>query len=105
MPISLTQSRESTVKSENIDEKLEMIKESKSKLESKIVQGDPYAIEESNRLITDYQQILDIVTGKLDKLLSVPTTIKHKVKKEKLQTILKSTMKMERRIMMTTMNS
>ncbi|KAK6896814.1 DNA-directed RNA polymerase III subunit RPC4 [Candida tropicalis] len=83
MPISLTQSRESTVKSENIDEKLEMIKESKSKLESKIVQGDPYAIEESNKLITDYQQILDIVTGKLDKLLSVPTTIKHKVKKEK----------------------
>lgn len=83
MPISLTQSRESTIKTENINEKLEMIKESKSKLESKIVQGDPFAIEESNRLITDYQQILDIVTGKLDELLSVPTTIKHKVKKEK----------------------
>ncbi|RCK59245.1 DNA-directed RNA polymerase III subunit RPC4 [Candida viswanathii] len=83
LPISLTQSRESSIKSENIDEKIEAIKETKNKLESKIVQGDPYAIEESNRLITDYQQILDIVTGKLDRLMSVPTTVTHKVKKEK----------------------
>ena len=69
MPISLTQSRETTVKSELIEEKIEQIKETKSKLEKKIAQGgDSFVSEETDKVISDHQQILDILTGKFDKL-------------------------------------
>ncbi|EMG45877.1 DNA-directed RNA polymerase III subunit, putative [Candida maltosa Xu316] len=71
MIVSLPSSRESTIKSEAIEEKLEMIKESKSKLESKIVQADPIAIEESNKLISDYQQLLDVLNGKFQDLAAL----------------------------------
>ena len=83
MPISLTQSRETTVKSELIEEKIEQIKETKSKLEKKIAQGgDSFVSEETDKVISDHQQILDILTGKFDKL-STKTEDSHQNNKHK----------------------
>lgn len=85
MPISLTQSRETTVKSELIEEKIEQIKETKSKLEKKIAQGgDSFVSEETDKIISDHQQILDILTGKLDKL-STKTEDVHPKQKQMQQ--------------------
>ncbi|KAI5957417.1 RPC53 [Candida margitis] len=61
--VSLTESREATVKSEAIDDKIESIKESKAKLESKITQSDSIATDEASKLITDHEQVLDILAG------------------------------------------
>ena len=83
MPISLTQSRETTVKSELIEEKSNKLKETKSKLEKKIAQGgDSFVSEETDKVISDHQQILDILTGKFDKL-STKTEDSHQNNKHK----------------------
>ncbi|CAI5759464.1 unnamed protein product [Candida verbasci] len=66
--ISLTQSREATIRSEQIEDKLNQIKENKAKLESKISQNDPIIVDEANKLISDHQEILDLLTGKFQEL-------------------------------------
>ncbi|RLV89551.1 DNA-directed RNA polymerase III subunit RPC4 [Spathaspora sp. JA1] len=60
--------RESTVKSEPIEDKIESIKISKAKLEERMIQADDLTVHEENKLITDHQQILDLLTNKLSDL-------------------------------------
>ncbi|KAG5418992.1 RPC53 [Candida metapsilosis] len=66
--ISLTESREATVKSEAIEDKIELIKENKAKLESKITQNDSIASDEASKLIADHEQVLDILAGSFKNL-------------------------------------
>lgn len=66
--ISLTDSREATVKSEAIEDKIELIKENKAKLESKITQSDLIATDEASKLIADHEQVLDILAGSFKNL-------------------------------------
>jgi len=66
--ISLTESREATVKSEAIADKIELIKENKAILESKITQNDLIATDEASKLITDNEEVLDILAGSFKNL-------------------------------------
>ncbi|CAK9440978.1 uncharacterized protein LODBEIA_P48470 [Lodderomyces beijingensis] len=51
------------VKSEDIEDKIASIKVNKAKLESKITQTDSIVQDESEKLITDHQQIVDLLMG------------------------------------------
>ena len=62
-PAVISISREDTAKSENIEAKIELIKENKAKLESKITQADSIVTDEQSKLITDHEQIIDLLTG------------------------------------------
>jgi DNA-directed RNA polymerase III subunit RPC4 len=67
--VSATPSVEPRIKSEPVEEKLERIQEKKSLLETKITAaGDSFEEEEASKLVTDYQQILDLLTGHLSNL-------------------------------------
>lgn len=65
--MSMSNSREPTVKLEQIEEKMEIIKQNKAILESKI-QVDTFEADEMNKLISDQQQILDLLTDKFSGL-------------------------------------
>ncbi|KAK6454868.1 RNA polymerase III (C) subunit [Scheffersomyces xylosifermentans] len=59
-------SREVTVKSEPIEEKLEQIMNNKAKLQMKLLQGnDAFEQEEYSKMISDHQELLDILTDRL----------------------------------------
>ncbi|KAI5955153.1 RPC53 [Candida jiufengensis] len=61
--MSLT--RENT---EAIEDKIELIKENKAKLESKITQNDSIITDEKSKLITDHEQIINLLTGGMKSL-------------------------------------
>lgn len=61
--------RQISVKSEPIEDKIEQIKNYKHDLETKISQpNDDFDQEESNKLIIDHQQILDVLSEKFELL-------------------------------------
>ncbi|EGW35101.1 uncharacterized protein SPAPADRAFT_58243 [Spathaspora passalidarum NRRL Y-27907] len=60
--------RESPVKSEPLEDKIEKIKVSKAKLQERINQTDDPTAYEENKLLADHQQILDLLTHKFDEL-------------------------------------
>ncbi|KAI5965717.1 uncharacterized protein KGF55_001080 [Candida pseudojiufengensis] len=64
-PAALSITRENT---EAIEDKIELIKENKAKLESKITQSDSIITDEASKLITDHEQIVNLLTGNLKNL-------------------------------------
>ncbi|KAG2735045.1 hypothetical protein G9P44_001259 [Scheffersomyces stipitis] len=60
-------SRETTVKSEHIDEKLEQILQNKAKLQNRQI-VDVFDREEASKMITDHQEILDMLTSRFGSL-------------------------------------
>ncbi|KAI3402750.2 RPC53 [Candida oxycetoniae] len=75
-PVKIESSKESTpapnsdvnIKSENIEDKIEMIKENKAKLESKIVKTDSIIVNESSKLINDYEVISNLLADSFNNL-------------------------------------
>lgn len=67
--VSESTTREPTIKSEPIEEKLEKVKAVKAELETKITEtADRLDKEEASKLIVDHQDILDLLTNQFDGL-------------------------------------